>query len=106
MSGVGCMLEESRIQGVLKGGSRNDCELHYVMDDQKVPAGEAVITSGLDQVYPKGLLVGHVVRSDEGNIYRQITVKPAASLNRLESVLVLFKPAMAQEEEVAQHGGR
>jgi rod shape-determining protein MreC len=106
MSGVGCMLEESRIQGVLKGGSRNDCELHYVMDDQKVPAGEAVITSGLDQIYPKGLLVGHVVRSEEGNIYRQIIDKPAASLNRLESVLVLFKPATEQEEEVAQHGRR
>lgn len=104
--GVGCLLEESRTQGVLKGSGRNQCGLHYVMDDQKVAVGEAVVTSGLDQVYPRGLLVGHVIRSEDGNIYRQITVKPAASLNRLESVLVLFKPASAQEEEVAQHQRR
>lgn len=100
--GVGALLEQSRIQGILKGSGREQCELHYVMDDQKVPAGEAVITSGLDQVYPKGLLVGHVVESEEGNIYQRITVKPAASLNRLENVLVLFKSTSTQEE-VAHH---
>jgi rod shape-determining protein MreC len=103
--GVGCLLEKSRIQGILKGGGREQCELHYVMDDQKVPAGEAVITSGLDQVYPKGLLVGHVVQSEEGNIYRRITVKPAASLNRLENVLVLFK-STSTHEQVARHPSR
>jgi rod shape-determining protein MreC len=101
--GVGCLLEKSRIQGILKGSGQDQCNLHYVMDDQSVAAGEAVITSGLDQVYPKGLLVGHVASSEEGNIYRRITVKPAASLNRLESVLVLFKSTLAKKE-VAHHG--
>ena len=96
--GVGCLLEESRIQGILKGSGQSQCELHYVMDDQKVSAGEAVITSGLDQVYPKGLLVGHVVHSEEGNIYQRITVRPAASLDRLETVLVLFNSDSTQEE--------
>jgi rod shape-determining protein MreC len=96
--GVGCLLEENRIQGILEGSGQGQCDLHYVMDDQKVAAGEAVITSGLDQVYPKGLLVGHVVRSEEGNIYRRITVRPAASLNRLETVLVLFNSTSTQEE--------
>ena len=101
--GVGCLLEKSRIQGILKGGGLDQCELHYVMDDQNVPAGEAVITSGLDQVYPKGLLVGHVVKSEEGNIYRRIAVKPAATLDRLEDVLVLFKSTSAQEEAGHHH---
>lgn len=96
--GVGCMLEKSRIQGILKGSGQDQCELQYVMDDQSVPAGEAVVTSGLDQVYPKGLLVGHVLRSEQGNIYRRITVKPAASFSRLETVLVLFKSTSTQEE--------
>jgi rod shape-determining protein MreC len=95
--GVGCMLEKSRIQGILKGSGQDQCELHYVMDDQNVPTGEAVITSGLDQVYPKGLLVGHVLRSEQGNIYRRITVKPAAHFSRLETVLVLFKSTSTQE---------
>ena len=104
--GVGCLLEESRIQGILKGGGQGLCNLHYVMDDQKVAAGEAVITSGLDQVYPKGLLVGHVVRSEPGNIYLHIAVKPAAYLNRLETVLVLFNATSNQQGEAPKPGHR
>jgi len=96
--GVGCILEQSRIQGILKGAGVEQCSLHYIMDDQKVAAGEAVVTSGLDQVYPKGLLVGYVARAESGNIYQRIAVKPAASLSRLENVLVLFESTSRPEE--------
>jgi rod shape-determining protein MreC len=102
--GVGCILEKSHVQGILKGAGQDECDLRYVMDDQKVPVGEAVITSGLDQVYPKGLLVGYVVRAEEGNIYQRIEVKPAASLDRLENVLILFEPSSGQAE--ASNQGR
>jgi len=97
-SGVGCMLEKSRIQGVLKGAGRNLSQLHYVMNEENVAVGEAVLTSGLDQVYPKGLPVGTVVKTDEGNIYKTIVVKPAAALNRLESVLVVLKPSLQEQQ--------
>jgi len=93
-SGVGCMLEKSRIQGVLKGAGRNFSELRYVMNEENVAVGETVLTSGLDQVYPKGLLVGTVIKADAGNIYKTIVVKPAAALDRLESVLVALKPSL------------
>ena len=60
-SGVGVTLSQSRVQGILKGGTDDLCELHYVMNEETVARGEPVITSGLDQVYPKGLPVGTVV---------------------------------------------
>ncbi len=80
-SGVGVTLAQSRAQGILKGGSNNFCDLNYVMDGETVSPGEAVITSGLDQVYPKGLPVGTVVSAGNGNIYKSIAVKPAVDLN-------------------------
>jgi len=49
-------------------------------------------------VYPKGLPVGTVIKTDEGNIYKTIAVKPAAALNRLESVLVLLKPPLQEQQ--------
>ena len=55
-------------------------------------AGEEVLTSGLDQIYPKGLPVGTVIKAGEGNIYKAILVQPAAALDRLESVVVALKP--------------
>jgi len=96
--GVGCMLEASRLQGILKGGGQGRCNLQYVMDEEKVSAGEAVLTSGLDQIYPKGLLVGYVIRSEDGNIYKHIAVKPAVSLSRLENVLILLKSGSEQRQ--------
>jgi rod shape-determining protein MreC len=90
-SGVGCYLEKSLVQGVLKGSSSSLAELHYVMNGTPVEVGEAVLTSGLDQVYPKGLPVGTVAETNAGNIYRKILVRPAAGLDRLETVLVVLK---------------
>jgi rod shape-determining protein MreC len=68
------------------------------MNEENVAVGEAVLTSGLDQVYPKGLPVGTVIKTAGGNVYKSIVVKPVAALNRLESVLVLLKSASAGQQ--------
>lgn len=101
MSGVGCMLQESRIQGVLKGLGRNSSELMYVMNDEEVSSGDALLTSGLDQVYPKGLVVGTVANVGTGDIYKKIVVRPAAKLDQLESVVVFLRPPSPQDEIAA-----
>jgi len=98
LSGVGCMLQKSRIQGVLKGAGRNLGELLYVMNDQQVSAGEVVLTSGLDQIYPKGLVVGTVAEANAGNTYQKIMVRPGTKLDQLESVVVLLRPPSPHEE--------
>ena len=100
-SGVGAMLERSRTQGVLKGASNNLCQLDYVMNEELVSSGDAVVTSGLDQIYPKGLPVGTVLKAGDGNIYKSIVVRPAAELDSLETVLVVLKGSTQQE--MAQH---
>jgi rod shape-determining protein MreC len=97
-SGVGATLAQSRVQGILKGGSNNFCDLQYIINGEIVSPGEAVITSGLDQVYPRGLPVGTVVKVGDGNIYKTISVKPSVDLNRLEMVLVVLKPGAAEQQ--------
>ncbi|MGD1102443.1 MAG: rod shape-determining protein MreC [Terriglobia bacterium] len=97
-SGVGVTLAQSRVQGILKGSSYSFCDLHYVMNEEVVNRGEAVVTSGLDKVYPKGLPVGTVVNVGDGMIYKTINVKPSVDLNRLEMVLVVLKPAAAEQQ--------
>lgn len=92
-SGVGCMLEKTRVQGVLKAGSKILPELHYVLNEQPVTAGDRVVTSGLDRIYPAGFAVGTVAQASRGDVYQNITVQPAASLDRLEVVLVVKNPS-------------
>ena len=91
-SGVGSILEKSRLQGILRGTSSGTVVLEKVMSDETVPVGEQVLTSGGDGVFPKGLNVGTVTKvSVGGDLFLNIHVRPAADLNRLEEVLVVTK---------------
>jgi len=102
-SGVGVLLEKTRVQGVLKGDSQNLCLVRYIMNEEPVSFGEAVLTSGLDQIYPKGLRVGMVVQTSAGNIYKNVVVKPAVDLSRLETVLVVLKPNSTEQQALNAH---
>jgi len=89
-SGVGAMLEKSRLQGVLHGTANGEVILERVMSDEQVVPGETVLSSGGDQIFPKGLPVGTVsIVSPGRELFLNIQVKPAADLSRLEEVLVV-----------------
>lgn len=89
-SGVGAILEKSRLQGVLRGTANGEVVLEKVMSDEPVQIGDRVLTSGGDQIFPKGLVVGTVTKVVPGSeLFLKIQVKPAADLIRLEEVLVV-----------------
>ena len=92
-SGVACLIENSRIHGVLKGRNQAVGALEYVHNDETVELGAEVVTSGEDRIYPKGLPVGVVVSTKPGAAFQEIQVQPFAKLNRLEEVLVIVKKA-------------
>lgn len=91
-SGVGVILEKSRLQGILKGSADGSVNVEYIMTDEKVEPGEVVLSSGGDKIFPKGLPIGRVAAVAPGkNMFLRIRVTPAAELNRLEEVLVVTK---------------
>jgi rod shape-determining protein MreC len=102
-SGVGAILEKSRLQGVLRGTPLGEVVLEKVMSDEAVQPGDKVLTSGGDQIFPKGLPVGTVTKVSPGSeLFLNIRVKPAADLNRLEEVLVITQQ---EEKEPALASG-
>lgn len=89
-SGVGTILEQSRLQGVLEGTPNGEIILDKIMNDEQVQPGEKVLTSGGDGIFPKGLLIGTVAEAVHGpESFLSIKVRPAADLGRLEEVLVI-----------------
>ncbi len=89
-SGVGTILEKSRLQGVLRGTPAGEVVLEKVMSDEQVQPGDKVLTSGGDQIFPKGLPVGVVMKVSPGpELFLNIRVRPAANLGKLEEVLVI-----------------
>src|SRR5215475_5738735 len=90
-SGVGAIIEQSRLQGVLKGRASGELVIDKIMTDEEIKPGDRILTSGGDRIFPKGLLVGSVAKVAKGVEFIQLTVKPAAMLNHLEEVLVITK---------------
>ena len=91
-AGVGAMLQASRAMGEIRGLDNDRCELKSISTSEKVEIGESVVTTGLDRIYPKGLLVGTVesIEADPNAPWHKIVVKPAAPVDRVEHVLVFL----------------
>lgn len=92
---MGVLLDRTRTPGVLKGTGDPTLDLGYISSSEQVEAGDVVMTSGLDGIFPKGLMVGKVVESRKGSsIFRIIRVEPFASLLHIEEVSILRRETM------------
>lgn len=105
-SGVGALLAPTRTEGVVRGDDGPLLHLDYVASHEKVTPGELVLTSGLDQIYPKGLPVGTVLAARPGRPFVHIEVRPAARLDRLEDVFVILEHPAAPPPAVGDPSGR
>lgn len=104
-SGAGVILEHSRLQGIVKGTSLGELQVTDIMSDEQIEAGDHVITSGGDRIYPKGFSVGTVISAApdrDNDPFLAIKIKPSADLRRLEEVLVVTKMV---EENAPVAGG-
>ena len=57
---AGVMDERSRAQGVAVGTGTGQLRMEYVPETADVKAGDRIVTSGIDRIYPKGFVVGQI----------------------------------------------
>jgi rod shape-determining protein MreC len=91
-SGAGVILETTRIRGILRGNAAGQSQIINILPDDRIKSGERVLTSGGDQVFPRGLPVGtvdRIVHDPDRDPYVDILIRPAANLARVEEVLVI-----------------
>ncbi len=106
-AGAAVLLERSRVTGVVSGQVSGDAArplllLKYVPERSDVRPGDRVVTSGLDRLYPKDVLVGYVAFVKPGaGLFLDVQVTPATAFERLEAVLMLPPPA---PEPLAEEG--
>jgi rod shape-determining protein MreC len=87
------LVERSRARMIVEGlGDDLKARLKYLDRAEDVQVGDNVITSGLDNIFPKGLMVGHVieVRRPQFGVVQDATLRLAVDMGKLEDVLVLF----------------
>ncbi len=86
---------ESRVASLVKGDISNTSlpQMVDIPKDADVLEGDTLVTSGYGGVYPKGMLVGHVlsIKLDGEGYVKRATVDPAVSFANLEEVFVITK---------------
>ena len=104
-SGAGVMLASTRIRAIVRGSNTGGVVIGNLTQDDRIKAGEQILTSGGDQVYPRGLPVGTIesIKPDpQHQPYTLIQLRPAVNLNRLEEVLVITATAQGLDPATQQ----
>ncbi|MBD5558940.1 MAG: rod shape-determining protein MreC [Clostridia bacterium] len=104
-SSVSAIMERTRDTGVVKGTIGSDdltatLSMNYLPLDTDIIEGDTVLTSGYDEVYPKGLIVGRVTSSTDQSGGKLVIVEPSVDFRRLEEVLVVI--SSQEETETAE----
>ncbi len=90
-SGIDVLVQRTRTRGIVSGSLENGPILKYVKRSEDLQVGDRLITSGLDGIFPKGVMVGTVnkVRKQNLGLFQYIEVMPAVTPERAEEVMVV-----------------
>lgn len=92
-SAVPAFIKTIKTNGIVRGRGDGLLNLEYIRRSENVNAGDEVVTSGLLGIFPRGLRLGYVytVKKDRREIFAQIILKPAVSMQRIEDVFGIGK---------------
>jgi rod shape-determining protein MreC len=91
---AGALIERSRAGGMVVGAELDPpLSMELVSNLSDVKSGDLVVASGVDGIFPKGYVIGHVEKAERGaGLYLTISVRPSVDFSSLEEVLVVLSP--------------
>jgi rod shape-determining protein MreC len=86
--------QRTRARGIVAGLVDDGVIMKYADRSQDIRIGDTIVTSGLDGIFPRGLLVGTIknVRRDGAGLFLGVKITPAVDFRQLEQVLILTQP--------------
>lgn len=90
-STLGARVQRTREAGIIVGEGGGLCCLKYLSRNSDVEVGDKVITSGLSETIPGGIIIGEVskVKRKNSSLSPRVEIKSAVNFGRLEEVLVI-----------------
>jgi rod shape-determining protein MreC len=104
---VDCLTQRTRVQGVLTGiPGDSHCQMKYVEGTSDVKPGDIIITSGLDKLFPKGLILGRVLKvlPQAKGSFPFIEILPEVSFSQIEEVQVITRKPPIPDQENPKDG--
>jgi rod shape-determining protein MreC len=80
-------------RGIIEGSGQNTVKMKYVLKTDDVEAGDRLMTSGKDSIYPKGIAVGIVINiiKNMPGLFADIDVMPFNNFKKLDEVMVVTR---------------
>lgn len=90
---IDALVARTRARGIVEGRTETKAQLKYLHRMDDVQAGDLIVTSGLDQIFPQGFPIAIVVSVDKKayDITQKVEVETVAPLSRLEEVFVVLE---------------
>lgn len=88
---ISAIVRRSRQEGLISGTLGSSLIMRYLPKEADIKVADTIITSGLTDNFPKGLLIGTVtdVGEEFSGLSRYAIVKPAVNLSNVEEVLII-----------------
>ena len=90
-SNIDAIVQRNRTQGIVSGAGSRGMIFKYISKTQDVKEGDVVVSSGMGGVFPKGWLIGRVIRVDKqtAGLFLKINIAPFVDFSKLEELLIL-----------------
>ncbi len=89
---VDAIINRTRTYGIIEGYSSEKCIMKYVNRMDSILLNDTVMTSGLGNIYPKGIIIGKVtkINRESYGITQDIKVTPSVDFTKIEEVVLLI----------------
>lgn len=89
-SSINSIAQTTRANGVVKGKYATGIKLEMINQSEELINGDLVITSGLEEAVPKGLLIGKISNIEESanQVFKQANIDPFADFDHIEEVFI------------------
>ncbi|MDP2941795.1 MAG: rod shape-determining protein MreC [Candidatus Omnitrophota bacterium] len=91
--GVSAVVQRNRQEGLVCGTLGGNLIMRYLPQDSDIRLEDEIVTSGFNEVFPKGILIGTVVNAGKefSGLSRYCLIRPAVNLSNIEEVLVIVE---------------
>lgn len=83
----------TKTQGITDGDLGLTIKMNYIPQLEKIDVGDTVITSGLGDKIPRGLVIGKIIeiRDESNDVWQDATIEPLVNLNDLTVVSIIIR---------------
>jgi rod shape-determining protein MreC len=99
---IDAIVQRSRARGLVEGHARDQARLKYLKRSDDVQVGDLIVTSGLNNIFPKGFPIGTVTSIDKSRygMTQEVEMKPVVDALNLEEVFIVLNSKNEPVKEI------